>query len=81
MRITFERGEITSLDNEAYASWRERARVKVNDEIDTFDATDAYQLMFEAMSSRIRGGTDWLLSPAESIIVAELVDASVAQAK
>jgi predicted dehydrogenase len=80
MRITFERGEITSLDNEAYASWRERARVKVNDEIDTFDATDAYQLMFEAMSSRIRGGNDWLLSPTESIIVAELVDTAVARA-
>jgi xylose dehydrogenase (NAD/NADP) len=81
MRITFERGDISSVDNEAYASWRELARVKVNDEIDTFDATDAYQLMFEAMSSRIRGDNDWLLSPAESLIVAELVDASVAQAR
>jgi predicted dehydrogenase len=80
MRITFERGEISSLDNEAYASWRELARVKVNDEVETFDAIDAYQLMFEAMSRRIRGGDDWLLSPAESIIVAELVDAAVAQA-
>jgi predicted dehydrogenase len=74
MRITFERGDINSLDNEAYASWRELARVKVNDEIETFDAIDAYQLMFEAMSSRIRGGDGWLLSPAESIIVAELVE-------
>jgi D-xylose 1-dehydrogenase (NADP+, D-xylono-1,5-lactone-forming) len=80
MGITFENGEISSLDNEAYASWREPARVKIGDEIETFDATDAYQLMFEAMSSRIRGGNDWLLSPAESIKVAELANAAVAKA-
>ena len=80
MHLTFERGEISSLDNEAYASWREPARVKVNDETLTFEATDAYQLMFEAMSSRIRGGNDWVLSPAESIKIAELVDDAVAKA-
>jgi D-xylose 1-dehydrogenase (NADP+, D-xylono-1,5-lactone-forming) len=73
-RLVFELGEIYSLDNEAYASWREPARVKINDKIESFDTTDAYQMMFEAMSSRIRGGNDWLLSPAESIKVAELVD-------
>ena len=80
MRLTFERGEITSLDNEGFCSWREPARVKVNDEILTFEATDAYRLMFEAMSNRIRGGSDWVLSPAESIKVAELVDDAVAKA-
>jgi predicted dehydrogenase len=81
LRIGFERGEISSLDNEAYASWRQPARVKIDDEIESFDATDAYRLMFEAMSSRIRGGDDWLLSPQESIIVAELVDAAVEKAQ
>jgi predicted dehydrogenase len=80
MRLTFERGEISSLDNEAYASWRQPARIKINDETLTFEATDAYRLMFEAMSSRIRGGNDWVLSPAESIKVAELVDDAVAKA-
>ena len=81
LSIAFERGEISSLDNEGFCSWREVARVKINDEIESFDATDAYRLMFEAMSSRIRGGDDWLLSPRESIIVAELADAAVAQAR
>ncbi len=80
MHLTFERGEINSLDNEGFCSWRQPARVKINDEIEIFDETDAYQLMFEAMSNRIRGGDDWVLSPAESIKVAELVDSSVAKA-
>jgi hypothetical protein len=32
------------------------------------------------MSNRIRGGNDWVLSPAESIKVAELADAAVTKA-
>lgn len=81
MRITSEQGEISSLDNEGFCSWCEQARVKINDEIEIFDAVDAYQLMFEAMSSRIRSGNDWVLSPAESIKVAEIVDDAVAKAE
>jgi xylose dehydrogenase (NAD/NADP) len=79
--ITFERGEISSLDNEGFCSWRAVARVKINDEIESFEVTDAYRLMFEAMSGRIRGGDDWLLPARDSITVAELVDAAVAKAE
>jgi hypothetical protein len=43
--------------------------------VEEFPSVDAYQIMFEEMSARIRGGEGWLLPPQDSIQVAQIVDA------
>ena len=77
--ITGETGAIVTPDSDAHASWREASRFTIGEVDEFFDALDAYQLMFEAMSNRIRGGNDWVLPARDSITVASLVDAVIAR--
>ena len=72
------RGSGASLqvsDDQAFTSWRVESNLKVANTIETFPTTDAYRDMFEAVSGRILGRSDWVLSPAASTRVAALVDA------
>jgi hypothetical protein len=68
-------GEVTVTDNQAFTSWRAATMLRVGDHVEEFAAVDAYQIMFEEMSARIRGGDGWLLPPQDSIRVAQTVDA------
>jgi D-xylose 1-dehydrogenase (NADP+, D-xylono-1,5-lactone-forming) len=42
--------------------------------MESFAQVDAYQLMVEAVSSRIRGGDDWVVPLGESLVVATTLD-------
>lgn len=42
---------------------------------ESFEPLDAYQLMVEAVARRVRGEPAWVVEPAESIAVAEVLDA------
>ncbi len=68
-------GDVTVTDNEAFATWRSPTTLHVGDHVEEFPAVDAYQIMFEEMSERIRGGEGWLLPPRDSLRVARTVDA------
>ena len=68
-------GEVTVTDNQAFTTWRATSTLRVGDHVEEFPAVDAYQIMFEEMSARIRGGDGWLLPPQDSIRVAQIVDA------
>jgi predicted dehydrogenase len=76
--ISGELDEIRVLDNDAHASWKESTRVAVGTKVESFEVVDAYQLMFEAVSSRIRGGGGWVVPAFDSMKVAELVDQAIA---
>lgn len=67
-------GEVRVTDNEAFATWRAPTTLWVDGHIEEFPTVDAYQIMFEEMSDRIRGGSGWLLPPRDSIRVARAVD-------
>lgn len=72
------RGESAQLrvpDDQAFTSWKEPAALLIGETVEEFAPTDAYRDMFEAVSGRILGRPDWVLEPAASIRVAELVDA------
>ena len=69
------RGGVRVDDDEAWASWRKPTELWVNGTIERFDEVDAYQLMFEGVSSAIRGDGGWVLPPRDSIRVARAVDA------
>ena len=68
-------GMVRIDDDQAFASWREPTELVVNGAVEQFPAVDAYQLMFEEMSTRIAGGDGWLLPPRDSLRVAQAVDA------
>ena len=69
-----ETSEIRVPDNQAFTTWKEPTSLVVGDHVEDFPATDAYRDMVAAVSGRILGGDDWLVSPASSIRVARLVD-------
>jgi xylose dehydrogenase (NAD/NADP) len=68
-------GEVTVTDNQAFTTWRSASTLRVGDHVEEFPAVDAYQIMFEEISERIRGDNGWLLPPQDSIRVAQTVDA------
>lgn len=67
-------GEVRVTDNEAFSTWRTPTTLWVDGHVEEFPTADAYQIMFEEMSSRISGGNGWLLPPRDSIRVARAVD-------
>jgi xylose dehydrogenase (NAD/NADP) len=66
--------EIRVPDNQAFTTWKQPTSLIVGEHVEDFPATDAYRDMFAAVSGRILGGDDWLVSPETSIRVARLVD-------
>lgn len=61
-------------DEQAFTSWQTPTSLLIGDHEESFPATDAYRDMFAAVSSRILGGSDWVLSPEASVRVADLVE-------
>lgn len=67
-------GRLRVDDDQAFTSWRQPSALLVDDHVEEFPAVDAYQLMFEQVSARIRGEEAWVVPPAMSVRVAEAVD-------
>ena len=59
----------------AFTTWRQPTSLQINDHVENFPETDAYRDMFEAVSGRILGRSEWLLDPSASVRVATIVDA------
>lgn len=68
-------GEIRVEDDQAFTSWRTPSELWIDGRIETFTATDAYQVMFEEVSASIRGDGGWVLPARDSVRVARAVDA------
>lgn len=74
LRLVGTDGVIEVDDDQAYTSWKQPSSLRVGDRTEHFPAVDAYQLMFSAVSRRIRGEDIWVLPAASSITIAEWVD-------
>lgn len=68
-------GRVRVDDDQAFTSWRQPSTLRVDDHVEQFPAVDAYQVMFEQVSARIRGEDAWVVPPSASMRVAEAVDA------
>ena len=75
LSVRGSRGNVHVPDNEAFTTWRAPTTLVVDGHTQEFATVDAYQIMFEEVSDRIRGGDGWLLPPRDTIRVARLVDA------
>ena len=62
-------------DDQAFTSWRAPSQLLVDGHVEEFPAVDAYRVMVEQVSARIRGRDAWVLPPGDSIRVAGAVDA------
>lgn len=72
------RGSTTSvrvLDDQAYTSWRAATELVIGERVERFPIVDAYQLMVENVSMRIREKDAWLLPLRDTLRVAQTVDA------
>jgi xylose dehydrogenase (NAD/NADP) len=72
--LTGDASEVVIDDDKAFTSWREESVLRVGGHVESFPAVDAYQLMFEEVSSTIAGGDGWVLPPGDSLRVARAVD-------
>ena len=73
-------GRLEIRDN-AFVSRFEVAELYVDDRVERFAPADPYQLMFEAVSARIRGEADTIVELEESLRIAEAIDAVFAAAR
>ena len=67
-------GRVRVNDDQAFTSWRQPSTLLVDDHVEEFPAVNAYQVMFEQVSARIRGEDAWVVPPSSSVRVAEVVD-------
>lgn len=77
-KITGTKNTIEFAKGSAFTSWKESSSLQIGDNTEVFPATDAYQLMIEAVSAKIRGEDTWVLPIQESLDVALLLGAASA---
>ena len=75
LRISGARGELWIDDDQAFTSWCAPSELRLNGLVEQFAEVNAYRLMFEQVSARIRGEEAWVMPASDSVRVARLVDA------
>lgn len=61
-------------DGEAFTSWREPSSLWVGGAEERFGTVDAFVVMTEAISARVRGEEAWVVPAVQSIRTAEILD-------
>ena len=67
-------GQISTEVGESFTTWNEASSLRINDVIEEFVVTNAFVEMVENVSRVIDGGEGWIVSSADSIRVAHILD-------
>jgi predicted dehydrogenase len=67
-------GQISTAAGESFTTWNEASSLLVNDVLEEFPVTNAFVEMVENVSRVIDGGEGWVVSSADSIRVAQILD-------
>ena len=67
-------GQISTEDGESFTTWNEASSLRINDVIEEFAVTNAFVEMVENVSRVIDDGQGWIVSSADSIRVAHILD-------
>ena len=67
-------GQISTAAGESFTTWNEASSLLVNDVLEDFAITNAFVEMVENVSRVIDGDAGWLVSGADSIRVAQILD-------
>ena len=65
-------------DGESFTTWNEASSLHINDVVEEFAVTNAFVEMVENVSRVIEGDVGWVVTSADSIRVAHILD-SIAQ--
>ena len=68
-------GQISTATGESFTTWNETSSLLVNGVSEEFPVTNAFVDMVESVSEAIGGGSGWIVSRADSIRVAAILDA------
>lgn len=68
-------GQISTEAGEAFTTWNEISSLRVNDHVEDFSVTNAFVEMVENVSRAIDGDAGWFVPSADSIRVADILDA------
>ncbi len=68
-------GQISTEEGESFTTWNEACSLRVNDVVEEFPVTNSFVEMVENVSQVIDGREGWLVSSADSIRVAHILDA------
>jgi len=67
-------GQISTVAGESFTTWNEASSLLVNDVLEEFPVTNAFVEMVENVSRLIDGEDGWIVSSADSIRVAQILD-------
>lgn len=67
-------GSISTAAGESFTTWNEASSLLVNDVLEEFPITNAFVEMVENISQVIGGDAGWVVSSADSIRVAQILD-------
>jgi len=73
-------GSISTAAGESFTTWNEASSLLVNDVLEEFPITNAFVEMVENVSQVIEGDAGWIVSSADSIRVAQILDTIAATA-
>ena len=68
-------GKISTESGESFTTWNEASSLRVNDVVEEFAVTNAFVEMVENVSRIVDGDEGWCVSSADSIRVADILDA------
>jgi predicted dehydrogenase len=68
-------GHISTESGESFTTWNEASSLRVNDVVEDFAVTNAFVEMVENVSRAIDGEAGWYVPSADSIRVADILDA------
>lgn len=67
-------GQISTATGESFTTWNEASSLLVNDVVEDFPVTNAFVQMVENVSRLVDGDDGWIVSVADSIRVAQILD-------
>jgi len=76
--VSGTQGQISTVSGESFTTWNEVSSLLVNDVLEEFPVTNAFVEMVENVSQLIDGEDGWIVSSADSIRVAHILDAIAA---
>jgi hypothetical protein len=67
-------GQISTEAGESFTTWNETCSLRINDVVEEFPVTNAFVEMVENVSRVLDGNGGWMVSSADSIRVAHILE-------
>ena len=69
-----EKGSVELIGTQAFTSWHSASSLRIGQQVEEFEAVDAYMLMIENFGKRIHGQESWVLPLETSLSVQKMLD-------